>query len=390
MTVTDLSGPDLASGILPETLIRTLDRLAPRLAARAAEHDRSGTIATETLAALREAGFLTLALPATHGGKAIGLGEITAIIGRIARDDPSTALILAMHYLQTGAIARGKEWSPAVKDEIFAGVVTDGALINALRVEPELGTPARGGLPATVLRREGDRFLLTGRKIFSTGSTALRWGVVWSRTDEADPRVGPVLARLDQPGVHIEESWDQLGMRATASHTVIFEDAEIPERHIGISAAAADAQAISLASWHAVVIAALYDGIARAARDWLLHYLHERVPANLGAPLASLPRFHVLLGEIDGLLLSNRALIDRALLRERSGAPGQAEPGLIKHLVTENAIEAVGKAVAAIGNPGLSRNNPLERHYRDVLCGRIHTPQGDSVMTAAGRSALGL
>ncbi|HBO80942.1 MAG TPA: acyl-CoA dehydrogenase, partial [Cupriavidus sp.] len=55
---------------------------------------------------------------------------------------------------------------------------------------------------------------------------------------------------------------------------------------------------------------------------------------------------------------------------------------------TGNAIRAVELALQLSGNQGLSRNNPLERHYRDVLCSRIHTPQNDSILTAAGRTAL--
>lgn len=367
-----------------------LDRLVPIFAERAPAYDRSGKIALDNLLDLKEAGLLALALPHDKGGMGIGVTEISKIVGRVATGDPTTALILAMQYLQTGAIARASGWSEEVRDEVFASVVRDGALVNALRVEPELGTPARGGLPATTVRREGGRFLISGRKIFSTGSTALRWGVVWSRTDEETPRVGQVLVPLDLPGVRIEESWRHMGMRATASHTIVFEDVEIPERYlVSLKAPGASVdEAVALASWHAIVIGALYDGVARTARDWLVGYLKERTPANLGAPLASLPRFHALLGEIDALLLTNRALIEHGLAREAAGERGDADAGLIKYTVTENAIAAVGKAVAAIGNPALSQDNPLERHYRDVLCGRIHTPQGDSALGGAGRLAL--
>jgi len=59
-----------------------------------------------------------------------------------------------------------------------------------------------------------------------------------------------------------------------------------------------------------------------------------------------------------------------------------------EHVVTENAIRAVETAVALSGNPGLSRSSPLERHLRDVLCARVHTPQNDSVLKSAGLAAL--
>jgi len=136
--------------------------------------------------------------------------------------------------------------------------------------------------------------------------------------------------------------------------------------------------------WSPVLISAIYDSVARAARDWFIGWALDRKPANLGAPLSSLPRFQEIVGAIDGLLLQNRLLLETA-------AAGRLKPGegsLLKQLVTENAIAAVEKAIAASGNPGLSRHNPLQRHYRDVLCGRIHTPQGDVILTNAGRSAF--
>jgi len=373
-----------------ESRVAALRHLVKDFASRAAAHDRSGMIALDNLHDLRDAGFLALPVPTAHGGAALDLRDMTDIVAQVALGDPSTALILAMHYLQTGTIVRSRTWPDALRAEVFDSIVRDGALVNALRVEPELGTPARGGLPATMVRQVGGRFLLNGRKIFSTGSTALHWGIVWARTDDQNPRVGQVLVPLDLPGVRIEESWHQLGMRATASHTIVFDNVEIPERHLIAMAPPGPAEdAVAQGNWHAIVVAALYDGIARAARDWFVGFLHDRVPANLGAPLSTTPRFQALVGEIDALLLSNRALIAHGLNRAEAGDAAQADAGLIKHLVTENAINAVGRAVAAIGNPGLSQTNPLERHYRDVLCGRIHTPQADSALLAAGRAALG-
>ncbi|MFT9380812.1 acyl-CoA dehydrogenase family protein [Gluconobacter sp. P5B12] len=374
----------------PAATDKTLDELVQVFAERAPRYDRSGNIATENLHDLHEAGFLALALPKTARGQDISLRTVTQIIGRLAQGDPSTALILAMQYLQSGAFSHSSQWSEDVKQELFESIHQEGALINALRVEPELGTPARGGVPDTTVSRHGSAWRINGRKIFSTGSTALQWGVVWAKTDDAEPKVGPVLVPLDLRGVRIEKSWHQLGMRATGSHTIIFDDVEIPERYLGLLAPspAEKSGPVAIASWHAVVIAGLYNGIAISARDWLVEFLHNRVPSNLGASLATLPRFQILLGEIDALLLANEALIGHAIALSEQGTESDARAGLVKQVVTENAITAVGKAVAAIGNPGLSQDNPLERHYRNVLCGRIHTPQGDSALLAAGREAL--
>ncbi len=63
--------------------------------------------------------------------------------------------------------------------------------------------------------------------------------------------------------------------------------------------------------------------------------------------------------------------------------------GLVKVVVTGNVIKALETALALIGNPGLSYHHPLQRHYRNALCSRIHTPQDDAVLTAAGKAILG-
>jgi alkylation response protein AidB-like acyl-CoA dehydrogenase len=115
----------------------------------------------------------------------------------------------------------------------------------------------------------------------------------------------------------------------------------------------------------------------------------NRSPGSLGAPLSSLPRVQQAVGEIEALLWANEALIDGLVRRTDAGAPPSlAESGLVKFNVTGNAIKAVELALQLTGNHGLSRANPLERHLRDVLCSRIHTPQNDSILTAAGLAAF--
>ena len=153
--------------------------LAREFATDAARYDREGTIALTNFEKLATAGLLSLTVPTRLGGAEADLAEVTRIVGRIATGDASTALILAMHYLHVAAIFRSSRWPRPLADRIgLASAAGEIALVNALRVEPELGSPARGGLPATVARRTDDGWLLTGHKIYSTGSSILRWA--WS------------------------------------------------------------------------------------------------------------------------------------------------------------------------------------------------------------------
>jgi alkylation response protein AidB-like acyl-CoA dehydrogenase len=142
---------------------------------------------------------------------------------------------------------------------------------------------------------------------------------------------------------------------------------------------------------HTIFVAAIYDGIARAARDWLIEFLKSRVPSNLGASLATLPRAQEIAGSIEARLAVNKRLIESFAQDFDDGVPLSAsESNIIKLTVTNNAVVVVEEALSLSSNHGLTRANPLERHYRDVLCGRVHTPQDDATRVAAGRLALGV
>jgi alkylation response protein AidB-like acyl-CoA dehydrogenase len=316
------------------------------------------------------------------------------VLGAVAKGEPSTALILFMTYAYHAAPAKTRSWPAGVYERLAREAAEGRGLIGGLRVEPELGTPVRGGLPKTVAHRTADGWAITGEKIYSTGSTGLDWFAVWAKTDEENPRVGNFLVRADSPGVTIEPVWDHLGMRATVSHEVRFVDTPLPLAHAVDVRAPADWAPvpgdISQGAWNALAISTIYDGVARAARDWLVGYLNDRVPSNLGASLATLPRFQEKVGEIEALLQVNRTLIQAVAAAVDAGEPITAiELNNIKYVATGNAIKAVEIGLELTGNPGLTRNNPLERHYRDVLCSRIHSPQNDTILTAAGRAALG-
>jgi len=370
----------------------SLHRLAGLIATRAAMHDRAGSFPHDTLADLRRIGVLALTVPRRLGGGGAGLARAAEVVGTLGRADPATALVLAMQFIQHALIHRpDSAWPRALADRIGEEAVAAGALINALRVEPELGTPSRGGLPATLARRDGDGWRVSGRKVFSTGAPGLAYGAVFVRTDEAVPRTGTVLVPMDAPGVRIEETWDQLGLRASGSHDTVFEEVWVPGDHaVDLRPPEAWRPDPWQQAWSCALLAALYDGVARAAQDWFVAYLRTRAPGSLGAPLASLPRFQEAVGETERVLAVNARLA--AGLAEEVDAghpPPPRDSGFVKLTVTEAAIDIVQRAAALSGNAGLSRGNPLERHLRDVLCARIHWPQADAVLTAAGKAALG-
>ncbi|YCI06888.1 acyl-CoA/acyl-ACP dehydrogenase (plasmid) [Ensifer sp. D2-11] len=378
--------------ISPFDPVRIAAELSVRFAQTAASYDESASFPFENIRLAHEAGLIALTAPVEHGGAGAGLAVAAEVIRHVARGEPSTALILIMQYINLATIPNSG-WPQNLIQRVLGDAARKGSLINAFRVEPELGTPVRGGLPKTTARRVKGGWSISGRKIYSTGVEGLTYAVVWARTDEADPRVGAFLVPLEAAGLAIEKTWNPLGMRATGSHDIVFEDVRVPSDH------AVDIRLPSewggrgegQAAWFGLLPGALYTGVAEAARDWLVTFLRNRVPTNLGQPLASVPRIQHAVGEIEELIAVNRRLIASAAGDIDRGLPLPAtEANLIKTVTTENAIAAVEKALKLTGNHGISRNNPLERHHRDVLCGRIHSPQEDTVRVEVGRIALGI
>jgi alkylation response protein AidB-like acyl-CoA dehydrogenase len=378
-----------------------LAQLTAEFAASAPQLDAVGDFPRENFATLQRHGLIGLLAPAQLGGGAATLSTTRRVVAAVAQGEPATALILTMTYLQHLALRRHDcRWPAALREQVLRDGVQQGGLINALRVEPALGSPARGGLPDTIGVRTATGWALSGHKLYTTGIDGLRWLSVWGRTDEAVPRVGVFLVPRDAPGIRVIPSWNHLGLRASGSHEVVFNQVLLaPEQAVDLRTQADWAPGAGTAddihshavqqAWMSVLLGSIYDAVARAAHGWLAGFLHARSPGSLGATLASLPRVQEQVGEIAALLQTNRVLLDHAAAEVDAGrTPEASDSGLLKYTTTNNAIRAVEIALQLSGNHGLARQNPLERHYRDVLCGRVHTPQNDSALVAAGKFAL--
>jgi alkylation response protein AidB-like acyl-CoA dehydrogenase len=389
-------GNSIRNEILKDATPAIFDRaseLASEFSNRAALHDRDASFPFENFDRLSEAGLLALTVPAAFGGVGAGARDAARVINILGKADPSTALVLSMHYIQHLVMARSTRWPGRLARKLAREAVEGVALINALRVEPDLGSPSRGGLPATIARRTETGWRLSGRKIYSTGAPILKWYAVWAKTDEPNVRVGLFLVPAGLPGTRIVETWDHLGLRASGSHDIVFDEVVFPLDH-EIDVRTPDQWQVpdfTQATVHAIFVAAIYDGVARAARDWLVDFLKNRVPSNLGASLATLPRAQEIVGNIEARLTVNARLIESFAGDFDDGILLSAsESNIIKLTVTNNAVAVVEDALSLTSNHGLTRANPLERHYRDVLCGRVHTPQDDATRVNAGRLALGI
>jgi alkylation response protein AidB-like acyl-CoA dehydrogenase len=380
---------DLAA--LPVPRLDSLYEVTATLASTAPEYDRTGDFPTKGIAAVYEAGLLTATVAADLGGPGLGVAGQCRLLAALGEGDPSVALISAMTLLTHAKQARARYWP----EQLYAAVLAESArrptLLNAVRVEPELGSPARGGLPATVARRTAGGWSISGHKRFATGAEGLSYFLVWACTDEPTPRVGTFAVPGDTPGIEVRRNWQQLGLRASGSHDVVFTDAQIPAGHLVEAAEQGPAaQQDNLAiGTIALPLASLYLGVGRAAQRYFHRFAWERVPANLGRAVATTDRFAQAAGEIETLLSGAEELLFGLAERIDRGDDVPPARALGARTLADRQVQAaVALAVKLLGNPGLSQYNPLERHLRDIQSAGVHAPQEDTALLAIGRAAL--
>ncbi|MEK1863487.1 MAG: acyl-CoA dehydrogenase family protein [Rhizobium leguminosarum] len=365
--------------IVPDETVRVIADAAP-------DADRTGQFPWIGIRAVHQSGLLESTVATRYGGQGATLADAAHILAALGRGDPSVALISAMTIFNHLGQAAKNHWPDDLYRRLLAEAKQRPLLLNAARVEPELGSPARGGLPATVARRTASGWSITGRKRFVTGAYGLTHFLVWAHTDETPARVGTFVVPNGLPGIHVIENWNSLGMRATGSHDVEYTDVEIPAENVLELVDPSVAQQDNRA--HAAItlaLTAIYLGAAEAAQAAFIRFAHERVPANLGHPIARTERFVTLSGEIDLLVSGARQIIFGALEANH----GDAEKMIRARLIAGRQLrEAVQIAVRGIGNPGLSADLGLERHFRDIQSVLVHAPQEDTSISILGRAAF--
>lgn len=378
-------------------IVAVADEAARRIAARV----DAGANAGEALLAgcvddLRATGYLTLVVPERLGGLGGSVLDVCIAQEKVSRALGSAGLAANMHLQYLGGSLVSGLWVPERLDTYLRGSVEHGWLINNCQAEAEMGSPARGGLPATTATRVDGGWSVTGRKAWSTASTLLTHYAVSAtvRAPNVPEHLGQFLVTASSPGVHIEPTWQALAMRESASHDIVFDDVFVPDADvIRVSESGATyAPSPDAAPWHGLPFAATYVGIAVAARDWAAHFAATRVPTNLGKPIGDLPAVRAKLGEIEALLFAARRLIfdtSRDWVEGRMDrASVAAQVPLAKYHATNNAVRVTDLALRIGGGAAMLESSPLERCFRDVRAGLIHPPLDDVTLAGAAVRAM--
>ena len=375
-------------------LVALAEALAGPIAARAEAVDRAGAFPFENFREMHEAGYLGLTIPRELGG--LGANELEYALAheRIARACGSTALAANMHLSLIGKIAEVRMWPPETLSRVTRDIIDNGALINSANSEPDLGSPSRGALPSTVAARSGDCWVINGRKRWTSLAPALTCMIVLATAVDGDaaPRRGNFLVAANAPGVRIEATWDNLGMRGTGSDDVVFTNVEVPFQAL-VPIDGSDVPGDGF-GWSAFGGAAVFLGIGQAARDEAVRYARERRPNGMAGPIAELQTIQHRIARIELALMRARALLYAtaewwlAHPAERQGA--MLRLAAAKYAVTDAAIAATDEALKVAGSAGLAATSPLQRYFRDARTAIGQPPIEDVALTTIGKAALGV
>lgn len=372
--------PPPPAGVSLADAVARAEAVGPELAIGVAERDRTGDLPPSVVDRLRAVGLTTLLVPAEVGGGGATHEATGAALRALAAHDPATAVTLSMHtHLVAQQVWRHHQGQDA--SGVFAKVV-DGAFLVSTGASDWLGSSG------TAHRVDGG-YRVTARKAPASGCEVGQVAVTSIRWQDAPdgPQVLHCSIPLAAEGVSIEHTWDTLGLRATGSHTIVFNDVFVPDAAVALVRPADVWHPI----WSVVVSVAMplimsaYLGIADAAVDAAVALCDGRDDPATVQSLGAMVNAHATVEDAVAAMFRSAANL-RFTPRDELAGRVLAR----KTVAADAAVEAVRLAVEAVGGRAYGRTSDLERLQRDVLGAQFHPLPRTRQLLLSGRVALGL
>lgn len=330
------------------------------------EWDESQHFPKDVLQKAGEMGFMGIFIPEEYGGSGLGYHEYAAIIEEIAKVDPSIGLSVAAHNsLCTGHIyyfgneEQKKKWLPKL---------ASGEWIGAWGLtEHNTGSDA-GGMNTTAIK-DGDYYILNGSKNFITHGISGHIAVVIARTGEKGDSHGMSAFVIEKgtPGFSSGKKEDKLGMRASETAELIFDNCRIHKDNLLGKEGEGFIQSLKILDGGRISIAALSQGISKGAYEAALKYSKERV--QFGKPISSFQGISFKLSDMATEIQASGLLIHKAASMKNNGEKVTTMGAMAKMYASEACVRISNEAVQIHGGYGYIKEYPVEKFYRDSkLC----------------------
>lgn len=330
------------------------------------EWDEQQIFPVELLRKMGDIGLMGILVPEEYGGAGLGYPEYVTALLEVSRIDGSVGLSMAAHNsLCTNHILTfGSE---AIKQKYLPRLAS-GEWIGAWGLtEPNTGSDAAN--MRTVAVRDGDDFILNGSKNFITHGISGNVAVVIARTGERGDSHGMTAFVIEKgtKGFTSGKKENKLGMRASETAELIFQDCRIPSSQMLGEEGEGFIQSLKILDGGRISIAALSLGIAAGAFEAALKYSKER--HQFDRPISSFQGISFKLADMATRIEAARLLTFRAAALKDLGLPVAKESAMAKFYASETAVSVANDGVQIFGGYGYTKDYPAEKYYRDAkLC----------------------
>lgn len=369
---------------------RTRQVAEAALAPRAADVDRSGRFPRENFTDLFQAGLLGLFIPTELGGPAVDVLSYVLACEEVGKACGSTALPFLMHQGNCLTLAVGG--NDRQRQAYLCAVAQAGKLIGVAFSEP--GSGSNFAVPQITSERRDGGYVLNGRKFFATGAGHVDYLLVNTQVEDAATPTDTNLFVLDarnNPGVHVEQNWDAMGMRGAASNDVVLKDCFVSKDDlIGEHGHALDVL-LQVVGVYYLGMAAAYLGIGQAALDFAANHLQTRKQFPDPKPLAHFQGLRFAFADAHVTLQGARWLLYHAAwMADANPAEAVAPVHEAKLACTTAAIRATDEAMQLCGGRGFLKRHPVERYYRDARAGALMAANAEVCREFIAKPLLGM
>jgi alkylation response protein AidB-like acyl-CoA dehydrogenase len=327
------------------------------------EWDEAQHFPTNILRELGELGFMGIIFPEEYGGAGLGYVDFVIIIEELGIVDPSISLSVAAHNgLCTNHIYR---FGSSAQRKKYLPDLVSGRKIGAWGLTESFSGSDAAGLKS-VAEKKGNKFILNGSKTFTTHGASGETLVVMAITNKEAGKKGISAFILEQgmPGLIVGKKENKLGMRASETVQLTFENLEVPAENLLGEEGMGFINAMQVLEGGRISIAAVSLGLAQGCLNESLKYSQER--HQFGKPLSSFQATQFKLAEMKTNIDAARMLTFRAAKMKDDGLPNIKEAAMAKLFASEIAEKASSEAVQIHGGYGFTKDYPVEKYFRDV------------------------
>jgi alkylation response protein AidB-like acyl-CoA dehydrogenase len=338
----------------------------------AEEWDENEEFPRELFSKLGDLGIMGVTIPEEYGGAGLDYVSYAIAIEELARYDGSAALTVASHNsLGTGHIyLAGNE---AQKEKYLPKLARGEELAAWGLTEPGSGSDASG--MNTKAERHGDTWVINGAKTFITQGSAGEVAVILAATSPEKKQKGitAFILEKDMPGYSVSRKIKKLGMRASDTVELRFDDVEVPDENRLGEVDRGFLDTLKILDRGRISIAAMCVGLARGALEESIDYAQER--EQFGNPISDFQAIQFKLAdmatEIDAARLMTMRAATRANNYAETGQRFTKESAMAKLFASEVAMRATEEGIQIHGGYGYTREYPVERYFRDAKLGTI-------------------